>query len=32
MQYSLPGTTGVKVSTICLGTAAFGVAPRPRST
>jgi aryl-alcohol dehydrogenase-like predicted oxidoreductase len=27
MQYSLLGQTGVKVSTICLGTATFGVAP-----
>lgn len=27
MQYSLLGTTGVKVSRICLGTATFGVAP-----
>lgn len=27
MQYSVLGTTGVKVSTICLGTATFGVAP-----
>lgn len=29
MQYSLLGTTGVEVSTICLGTATFGVAPPP---
>jgi len=27
MQYSVLGTTGVKVSKICLGTATFGVAP-----
>ncbi len=27
MDYSLLGTTGVKVSKICLGTATFGVAP-----
>jgi len=27
MQYSVLGTTGVKVSRICLGTATFGVAP-----
>ena len=27
MQYSILGTTGVKVSRICLGTATFGVAP-----
>src|SRR3954470_12439236 len=27
MKYSLLGTTGVKVSRICLGTATFGVAP-----
>jgi aryl-alcohol dehydrogenase-like predicted oxidoreductase len=27
MQYSYLGSTGVKVSTICLGTATFGVAP-----
>ncbi len=27
MDYSLLGPTGVKVSTICLGTATFGVAP-----
>ncbi len=27
MQYSVLGTTGVKVSQICLGTATFGVAP-----
>ena len=27
MRYSLLGPTGVKVSTICLGTATFGVAP-----
>ena len=29
MQYSVLGTTGVKVSRICLGTATFGVAPTP---
>ena len=27
MKYSVLGTTGVKVSRICLGTATFGVAP-----
>jgi len=27
MQYSVLGSTGVKVSRICLGTATFGVAP-----
>lgn len=27
MKYSVLGSTGVKVSTICLGTATFGVAP-----
>jgi len=27
MQYSVLGTTGVKVSRVCLGTATFGVAP-----
>ena len=27
MQYSVLGTTGVKVSQVCLGTATFGVAP-----
>ncbi|WP_232549808.1 aldo/keto reductase [Propioniciclava soli] len=27
MQYRILGTTGVRVSTICLGTATFGVAP-----
>ena len=31
MKYSLLGPTGVKVSTICLGTATFGVAPDARS-
>ena len=30
MQYSVLGTTGVKVSRICLGTATFGVAPTAR--
>ncbi len=30
MQYSYLGSTGVKVSTICLGTATFGVAPSAR--
>ena len=32
MQYSLLGTTGVRVSTICLGTATFGVAPAADKT
>jgi aryl-alcohol dehydrogenase-like predicted oxidoreductase len=27
MRYSILGSTGVKVSRICLGTATFGVAP-----
>ena len=27
MKYSVLGSTGVKVSQICLGTATFGVAP-----
>ena len=27
MQYAILGSTGVKVSRICLGTATFGVAP-----
>jgi len=30
MMYSVLGTTGVKVSRICLGTATFGVAPTAR--
>src|SRR3954447_20748741 len=30
MKYAVLGTTGVKVSRICLGTATFGVAPTAR--
>jgi aryl-alcohol dehydrogenase-like predicted oxidoreductase len=32
MQYSILGSTGVKVSQICLGTATFGVAPTADDT
>ena len=32
MKYSVLGSTGVKVSQICLGTATFGVAPTARDT
>ncbi len=32
MKYSLLGTTGVSISTICLGTATFGVAPTADKT
>ena len=32
MKYRLLGNTGVKVSTICLGTATFGVAPTAEGT
>ncbi|MEV7800107.1 aldo/keto reductase [Microbacterium foliorum] len=32
MRYSVLGTTGVRVSTICLGTATFGVAPTADAT
>lgn len=31
MQYSILGSTGIKVSSICLGTATFGVAPTAAS-
>src|SRR3954469_21510706 len=32
MQYSILGSTGVRVSQICLGTATFGVAPTAEDT
>ena len=32
MQYSILGSTGVKVSQLCLGTATFGVAPTADDT
>jgi aryl-alcohol dehydrogenase-like predicted oxidoreductase len=32
MRYALLGTTGVSVSTVCLGTATFGVAPAADAT